>query len=97
MFATREDLVGIGLMAHVPDDAVHQEIKFVKERHRQFNGAEIGAEVAAGFADGINEEIAELGGELLQLGSREMPDLLRRGDGVEEGVLGAGHAVRASK
>src|SRR5271163_4111306 len=59
---SREDLVGIGLMAHVPDDAIDWRVENVVECNREFNDAKAGAEMTARQRHGVNQ----LGAELLR-------------------------------
>src|SRR5215831_11687446 len=65
--AAGEDLVWIGLMTNVPDQAVARCVENVVERNREFDHAEPGAEMAAGDRDGRNGLMAQLVGELPQL------------------------------
>ncbi len=51
--------------------------------------------MAAGLADGFDEELAQLERELFQLRRREVVDLLGGGDGVEQRV--GAHALRSAK
>ena len=60
-----EDLVGIGLVADVPDQPVVRRVEDVVERHRQLDHAEAGAEMAAGDRDR---------GDRLARGARRPPD-----------------------
>ena len=59
-----EDLVRIGLVADVPDQPVVRRVEDVVERHRQFDHAEPGAEMAAGDRDRRDRLLAELVGDL---------------------------------
>ncbi len=62
-----EDLVRIGLVADVPDQPVVGRVEHVVQRHRQFDDAEAGAEMAAGLGDGVDHLRAHFVGELLEL------------------------------
>ena len=42
-----QDLVRIGLMADIPDDAVARRVEHIMQRHGQLDDPEAGAEVAA--------------------------------------------------
>ena len=55
-----EDLVRVGLVAHVPDDAVVRRVEHVVQRDRQLHRAEVGAEVAAGARHAVEHELAQL-------------------------------------
>ena len=67
ILAAREDLVGIGLMAHIPHDAILQEVEVVEERDGQFDGAQVRAEVAAGLRYGRDDEGAHLRRQVFEL------------------------------
>jgi hypothetical protein len=89
--AAGEDLVRIGLVAHVPDNAVLEKVEVVKQGHGEFHGAQVGAEMAAGLRHGSDQEGADLGRQLLELAGGEMLDLLGGGQRVEQGIgRGAG-------
>ena len=59
-----QDLVRIGLVADVPDQAVARRVEDIVERDRQLDHAEPGAEMAAGDRDGRDRLPAELVGDL---------------------------------
>ena len=65
--AAGEDLVRIGLMADVPDDAVARRVEQVVQRDGQLDHAEAGAEMAAGDRHRVDRLLAQLVGELAQL------------------------------
>ena len=66
--AAGEDLVRIGLVADVPDQAVARGVEDVVECGSQFDDAEAGAEMAAGDGDGVDGFHPQFVGDL--------PDLL---------------------
>ncbi len=74
--AAGEQLPGVGLMAHVPQDLVAGGIELVQQRDRQFHGPQAGADVAARQGDALDQPGANLLGQLGQL----LP-----GDGFEVG------------
>ena len=59
------------------------------QRERQLDGAEVGAEVAAGLGDRLHDEVADLAGQVVELGVAQGPqvcgptDLVQRHDGHE--------------
>jgi hypothetical protein len=71
-----EHLVWVGLMADVPEDLVPWGVEQAVQRDRQLTGAEVGAEVAADLADHVDDQLARLlrdplelpVGEVLQVG-----------------------------
>ena len=75
-----QHLVRIGLVADVPDDAVVRRVEDVVQGDRQLDGAEVRRQVAAGLRHALHHELAQLGGELLQLGARQAPHVGGRGD-----------------
>ena len=66
--APGDDLVHVGLVAGVPDDGVGRRVEHPVQRQRQLDGAEVGPEVAAGLGHGLDDEVADLAGEIVQLG-----------------------------
>ena len=86
-----EDLVRIGLVADVPDQTVARRVEHVVQRDRQLDDAEPGAEMAAGDRDGVDRLLAQLVGELAQLGVFEAAQLVRCANAVEQRGLGLGH------
>ena len=62
----REDFVGIGLVPDVPHNPVLRRIENVVQRNRQFDGAQVGREVAARGAHAVQDECAQLVGQCRQ-------------------------------
>src|SRR4051794_19285353 len=85
-----QDLVRIGLMAHVPDQPVAWGIKDIMQRDRELDHAEAGAEMSAGDGDGVNRLLAQFGGKLRQLRGIKLAQVVRRPHLVEEGFVGHG-------
>ena len=48
-----QDFVGISLVADIPDQAVAWRVKHIMQRHGQLHGAQIRAQMAAGFRDAV--------------------------------------------
>ena len=65
--AAGEDLVRVGLVADVPDDLVGGRVEQAVQGHRDLAGAEVGAEMAADLADRVDDQLAHLLGDLLEL------------------------------
>ena len=65
--AAGEDLVGIGLVADVPDDAVVGRLEHVMQRRGQLDHAQPGAEMTAGHRNDVDQVGAQFVGELAQL------------------------------
>ena len=71
------DLVGICLMADIPDEAVPGRVEAVVERQGQFDGAEIGGEMAAGLRDGFKEKCPQFCGKGFKLFYGELLEVSR--------------------
>ena len=67
-----QDLVGVGLVADVPHQAVIRRIQDVMQGHGQLDHAQAGAEVSAGTADAVQQIGTQLVGQLAQLGRVEI-------------------------
>ena len=65
--APGQDLVRVGLVAHVPEDLVPGRLQHRVQRHGQLARAEVRAEVAADLPDGVDDVLAHLLGELQEL------------------------------
>ena len=61
-----QDLVRVGLMAHVPDESVVRRVEQVMERDGELDDAEPGAQVPAGDRHRADELVAQLARELRQ-------------------------------
>ena len=90
--AAGEDLVRVGLVADVPEDLVARRVEQRVQRDRELAGAEVGAEVPADLADRVDDVLAHLLRDLLQLVVAES----RAGPGAVDAVEDAswGHEVR---
>ena len=76
----------VGLVADVPDQLVGRGIEDVVQRDRQLDDAEARAEMAAGLGDGIDRLDPQLVGELLELLGRQVLEVTRQMDAVEQGL-----------
>ena len=65
--AAGEHLVRVALVADVPDQPVLRRVEDVVQRDGQFDGAEVGRQVAAGLRHRFDQEVAQLAGQLRQL------------------------------
>ena len=88
--APGEDLVRVGLVAHVPEDLVARRVEQAVKGDGQLAGAEVGAEVAADLADRVDDVGAHLLRDLLQLLVVESVKVGRRVDFLEQRVPGVG-------
>ena len=82
--AAGQDLVRIGLVADVPDQAVARRVEDVMDRGGQFDDAEAGAEMAAGHRHGVDGFLAQLVRDLLHLLDLELAQVIGRADGIEK-------------
>ena len=82
--AARDDLVRVGLMADVPDQAVLRRIEDVVQRHRKLDDAQSRAQMAAGHRNGRNRLLTQLVGKLAQLVGAQTTDVGRNVDGIEK-------------
>ena len=55
----------VGLVAGVEDERVVGRVEDAVQRDRELDDAEVRAEVPAGAGDVLDEELADLGGELV--------------------------------
>ena len=62
-----ENLMRISLMSDVPDQSVGRRIEHIMQRHREFDHAEAGAEMASCDCDGIDRLPSQFIGHLPQL------------------------------
>ena len=83
-----EDLVRIGLVADVPDQAVARGVEHVVQRDRKLDHAQAGAEVAAGHRHRVDGLLAQFVGDLPQLLAFQAAQVRRRLDLVEQRGLG---------
>ena len=65
--AAGQDLVRIGLVADVPDQAIVRGIEDGMQRDGQLDDAEAGAQMAAGDRDGVDHFGAQFVGQLAQV------------------------------
>src|SRR4029077_5475610 len=82
-----EYLVGVGLMADVPDEPVARGVEDVVQSDRQLHGAEAGGEMPAAGADALDEKLAQLGGERGQFANAQAAQIRRAADRSEQRVL----------
>ena len=73
--AAGEQLVGVRLVPGVPHDPVARRLEQAVERERDLDDPERGAEMAAGCGDGADDRLAQLAGELLELGFAEATEI----------------------
>jgi hypothetical protein len=88
--AAGEDLVRVGLVADVPENLVARRLHQAVQRDRELAGPEVGAEVPADLADRVDDQLAGLLRDLLELVVVEPVQVERSLDAGEEvRVVGA--------
>lgn len=80
-------LVGVGLMADVPDEPVVGRIEDRMNRNGELRRPQRAREMTARLRDGLNHERAKLLGELRELMHVEPAQVRRRADGFEKRLL----------
>ena len=85
---TGQDLVGVGLVANVPENLVPGRIENAVESHRDLAGAEIGPEVSPDLPDDLDDVGPDLVGELLELLIGQATKVFRSFDLGKEGPDG---------
>ena len=73
-----QQLMGITLMPHVPDNLVLRRVKAAMQRHGQFHHAQIGRQVSPGLGNCIDQSGADLTAKLSALGITQVPQILRQ-------------------
>jgi hypothetical protein len=84
--AAGQHLVRIALVADVPDQAVFRRVEDGVQGDGQFDGAEVGRQVAAGLRDRVDQEGAQFGRQLRQLLAVQSAQVGRAVDGFKQGV-----------
>ena len=78
--AAGEDLVGVGLVPHVPDDLVARALQDAVQSDGELDDPQARCEVTARLADARDDELADLVTEQSELALREAVQIARRGD-----------------
>ena len=72
-----QDLVRVGLMADVPQDLVARRVQQAVDGHGKLARPQVGSEMPADLADRVDQLVADLLRDLLQLPDRERMQVLR--------------------
>ena len=75
--ASRQQLVGVGLVAGVPDDPVGRAGEHAMQGHGELHDAQRAAQVTAGHRDGVDDVLADLRAERARLGVADVLEVLR--------------------
>jgi hypothetical protein len=84
---TGDDLVRIGLVAHVPDQPVVRGVKNVMKGDGELDDSEAGAQVTSRDRNHIDKLGTQLVGKLAKRRTRQGPQLVGRTDAVQQGRL----------
>ena len=87
--APGQELVHVGLVTGVEDDAVLRRAEDPVQRDRQLDDTKVRAEMAAGADDGLDEGVAYLTRQDGQLLLAEALQVFRASDGLQQGHVGA--------
>jgi len=91
-----EQLVHVRLVPGVEDDGVPRGGEHAVQRDRQLDDTQVGSEVPAGAGHRLDEERADLVGQLVDLARGEPAHVLGRADGVEKTHRTSSHVGRAA-
>src|SRR5690606_26305584 len=80
----RYQLVGVGLVAHVPDQLVSRCIENGVQSQGELNYTEIGTQMPAGHRDGLYDARSDLLGQSLKLRSGQPLEVARRVDSIQK-------------
>src|SRR5690606_19963536 len=83
-----KDLVRVGLMAHIPYQAVFRSVEHVVQRDGEFNHAEASTKMPAGLTDGVKKKFAQFSRQLRQLLFSHGAQICTAINGVEQGRYG---------
>ncbi len=86
--SARQNLVRIGLVAHIPHQTVVRGIEHMVQRHGQLHRAQVGAQVPPRLGNTVNHEGTQLRGQHLELAAREAAQLGRVVHTREQGIGG---------
>ena len=87
-----QDLMAVGLVADIPDNAVVRRVECVMQRDGQLHRAEIRGKMPTRGGHRFDDEFAQFGREQLQVLAREPAQIGRIGNGIENRIFVA-HAV----
>ena len=66
-----ENLVGIGLMAHIPHNGIPRNIKHPMQCHSQFHNSQVGGKVTAVGCHRMDDFVSDFFAESLHLGNAQ--------------------------
>ena len=87
--AAGENLMGIGLVTHIPDQLVGGCVKHIMQGNGEFDNAQASTKMAAGLTHCIQQEVPQFLGKLRQLVFFKQPHVCRNRDSVQQGRGGS--------
>ena len=90
--AAGQHLVRVGLVPHVPNEPVIGGVKHVMQGNGELHGTQTRGKMTPSGADAVDQELTQLLRQLGQLGDRQMAQIGRRFNGIEQGVACGGGA-----
>jgi hypothetical protein len=75
--AAGEQLMGIGLMAHVPNNFIRGGFEDVVQGYPQLHGTQTGSQVPPGDRHHINDGLTDLFGQIRQFGAAQFLQVTR--------------------
>jgi len=82
-----QHLMGVGLMADVPDQPVIGGVENVVQRDSQFDRAQARREVTAAGTDAVDQEFPQFAGQFHQLSRGQQPQVGRRLEGLKQRII----------
>src|SRR5215472_7646180 len=82
--AAGQDLVRVCLMADIPNQPVARRVENIVQRYRQLDDAEAGAEMTAGYRDGVDQFRPQFVRQLPKVFLRQLAQIGRKIDLVEQ-------------
>ena len=82
-----QQLVGVRLVAHIPDDLVSGRIENIMKGDRQFHHTQVRGQVPPGSRHGFNDLAAHLGGQSAHIVERQLFEVRRAVDLAQKGVF----------
>ena len=76
VLASGQDLMGIGLMSHIPDQLVLRKIQHTVKRHGQLHGSQIRSHMSSGPGQVLHQECTDLLGQFRKLLRRYFLDIV---------------------
>ena len=98
VFAAGDDLVGIALVADIPEQFVGLEVEDIVHRQRQLDNAEVTGQMTAGDRDALGNKLADLAQEIQAHGSRAFLNHLESGFySTNQSCMRYGHYQKSTK